>query len=57
MNKEDKITVIKGVGEKTATTLSKLNIYTVGDLLMHYPSGYETYGDIVKIESLQEGDE
>ena len=36
------VTEIKGVGDKTAKLLEKLNIITVGDLLKHYPRDYET---------------
>lgn len=31
---------IKGIGEKTAALFQKLNIETVGDLLLHYPRTY-----------------
>ena len=35
---------IKGVGEKTAALFGKINVYTVDDLIRHYPRDYETYG-------------
>lgn len=34
------LTVLKGVGEKRAALYRKLNIFTVGDLLEHFPRGY-----------------
>ena len=34
---------IKGVGEKTAALFGKINVYTVDDLIRHYPRDYETY--------------
>ena len=37
---------IKGVGEKTAALFGKINVYTVDDLIRHYPRDYETYDDI-----------
>ena len=30
---------IKGVGEKTAALFGKINVYTVDDLIRHYPGG------------------
>ena len=37
MNQSTSIIEIKGIGEKTAALFQKLNIETVGDLLLHYP--------------------
>ena len=50
MEIQDRITVIKGVGEKAEKNFNKLQIFTIGDLLEHYPRGYEVYGEIVPIE-------
>ena len=50
MEAQDRITVIKGVGEKAEKNFNKLQIFTVGDLLEHYPRGYEIYGEIIPIE-------
>lgn len=41
MNLKDSVTVIRGVGAKRAELLEKLNIRTVGDLLMCFPRRYE----------------
>ena len=35
------LTAIKGVGEKTAALFAKLHITDVGELLEHYPRGYD----------------
>ena len=35
-----------GVGDARAKTYAALGIYTVGDLLSHYPRGYEDRGDV-----------
>lgn len=40
---------LKGIGEKTAKLFYKLNIYTVQELLCHFPRDYEIFGPPVKI--------
>lgn len=55
MQQTDKITCIKGIGEKTAKLLEKLEVRTVGDLLSYYPRTYETYELPVPIGELKEG--
>ena len=42
MLQTDKITCIKGIGEKTAKLLEKLDVVTVGDLLSYYPRTFYT---------------
>ena len=37
------ISIIKGVGEDKATSLAEMNIYTVQDLLEHFPYRYEDF--------------
>ncbi|MCD7709713.1 MAG: ATP-dependent DNA helicase RecG [Clostridiales bacterium] len=44
------ITSVKGIGEKTAKSLSKLGISTTGDMLIHYPRSYVRYPGRVAIE-------
>lgn len=51
----DPITSVKGIGEKTAELYYKLNIYTVYDLLKHYPRDYEEWKDIVTISGATTG--
>lgn len=53
MKLSDDITKINGIGEKTASLYHKLNIYTVHDLITHYPRDYEEWGDIVPIAELK----
>lgn len=43
------IKFLKGVGEKRAKMLAKLGIFTVGDLLRHYPRSYRKWSDCVEI--------
>ena len=38
---QDKVTSLRGVGEKTKNLLKKLDIETIEDLLRHYPLRYE----------------
>ncbi|GGE41885.1 ATP-dependent DNA helicase RecG [Pullulanibacillus camelliae] len=40
---ESPVTVIKGIGSETAADLQALGVYTVDDLLMHFPYRYESY--------------
>ena len=52
------ITKIKGIGEKTAETFEKLNIYTAEDVLFHFPRNYFRYPVARRIEEfevIQEG--
>ena len=53
MQLSDPITALKGIGEKTASLYHKLNIYTIDDLIKHYPRDYEEWRDIVKIGELR----
>ena len=52
MQLNDPITVLSGIGEKTAALYHKINIYTIHDLITHYPRDYEEWRDIVKIGEL-----
>lgn len=46
---------IKGVGEKTAALFGRINVYTVDDLIRHYPRDYETYDAPVSIREASPG--
>ena len=48
MNYTDRITSIKGIGDKTAKLFEKISVYTVRDLLDHFPRDYEEFGPPVK---------
>lgn len=56
MQLTDSVRKIKGVGEKAEKRLNKLKIYTVEDLLEHYPRGYDEFKPIKPIERLEEGE-
>lgn len=49
MNSSTPITNLKGIGEKTAKLFEKLEIRTVGDLILHYPRDYEVLDEPVEI--------
>lgn len=49
MDKNTNIQYLKGVGEKRAKLLSKLGIFTVGDLLHYYPREYTDWSKTVSI--------
>jgi len=46
---EDKINVISGIGTKRAEMYNKLGIFTVKDLLYHFPRGYLDYTSPVPV--------
>ena len=46
---------IKGVGEKTAALFGKINVYTIDDLIRHYPRDYETYDAPVSVREAVPG--
>lgn len=52
----DSVRKIKGIGEKAEQCLNRMNIYTVGDLLEHYPRDYDEFKPICPVESLTEGE-
>ena len=56
MNDHTSIIDIKGIGEKTQKLFQKLDIFTVGDLLTHYPRDYETFKEPVLISEAVPGE-
>ncbi|MGD2252203.1 MAG: ATP-dependent DNA helicase RecG [Anaerolineales bacterium] len=51
------LTAIPGVGSKTAGTLKKLALHTLGDLLWHLPRRYDDYSQLKTINRLWYGEE
>ena len=49
----DPVTILKGVGPTKAKQLAQLNIFTLRDLICHFPRGYEDRTKLVTIEKLQ----
>lgn len=56
MEYNDKISVIKGIGDKTQSVFLRLDIETVQDLLEHYPRGYEEFQKPIPIGEIREGE-
>ena len=49
----DPVTILKGVGSVKAKQFANLNIFTLGDLICHFPRGYEDRTRLVPIEKLE----
>jgi ATP-dependent DNA helicase RecG len=49
------VTELKGVGDELAKKLAILGIYTLNDLIEHYPRRYEDYSNVSKIKDLKPG--
>ena len=49
----DPVTILKGIGPAKAKQLAQLNILTLGDLICHFPRGYEDRTKLVPIEKLE----
>jgi len=48
---------LKGVGESRAALFHRLGIYTVGDVIYHFPRDYEDRSRLKKLIELQDGDQ
>ena len=49
----DPVTMLRGVGPARAKQLENLNIFTLEDLICHFPRGYEDRTQLVTIDKLQ----
>jgi len=49
----DPITILKGIGPTKAKKFANLNIFTLGDLICHFPRGYEDRTKLVTIDKLE----
>ncbi len=50
---DDSVTKLKEVGGKRAELLAALDIYTIGDLLLHCPLGYEDRSQLTPVAALE----
>ena len=49
----DPVSILKGVGPTKAKQFAALNIYTLGDLICHFPRAYEDRTKLVTIDKLE----
>ena len=49
----DPVTILKGVGPTKAKQFAQLNIFTLRDLICHFPRGYEDRTKLVTIDKLE----
>ena len=49
----DPITILRGIGPTMAKRFAALNIFTLGDLICHFPRGYEDRTKLIPIEKLE----
>ena len=49
----DPITILKGIGPTKAKQFAALNIFTLGDLICHFPRGYEDRTKLLPIEKME----
>ena len=54
-NLDMSIKKIKGVGKKKKKLLNRLDIYTIDNILKHYPINYENKKNIFSVSSIQDG--
>lgn len=52
MDKTSSIGAIKGIGAKTEQLFHNLGVYTIGDILLHYPKDYDRLPPITPITEL-----
>ena len=49
----DPVTILKGVGPTMAKRFAQLNIFTLQDLICHFPRGYEDRTRLISIDKLE----
>ena len=49
----DHITILKGIGPTKAKQFENLSIFTLGDLICHFPRGYEDRTKLITIDKLE----
>ena len=49
----DPITILKGIGPSKAKQFAALNIFTLRDLICHFPRGYEDRTKLTTIDKLE----
>ena len=51
------VTVVRGIGEKQAQLLAKLNLHTIEDMVYYFPHRYDDYSELKLIKDLKYGEE
>ena len=54
MDLNSPVVTLKGIGDKTAKTLNKIGVYTVRDILLHFPYNFTEYPEISLISDADE---
>ncbi len=57
MKLNDKITELKGIGPRKAEALGKLGLFSVYDIIRHFPRKYQDYSVITPITAARHGDD
>lgn len=52
MDQTSKIGAVKGIGAKTEQLFHNLGVYTVGDILLHYPRDYKKMPSVARLAEL-----
>ncbi len=52
-----KLTVLQGVGPSNASSLARLGLHTLGDMLYYYPRRYDDYSQLKPIKNLFYGEQ
>lgn len=55
MNETSSLTMLKGVGEKTAKLFERVGVTNIGELLHYFPRDYEVFEEKLSIEQVTEG--
>lgn len=55
MNLTDPVIEIKGIGEKTEKDLNRMGIFTVDDVIHHFPRTYDMFESPIYISNISEG--
>lgn len=56
MDRNSAISEVKGIGAKTEELFHKLGVYTVGDILLHYPRTYVRFPEAKQVNEAAEGE-
>ncbi len=56
VNFDTSVRYLSGVGEKRAETLANMGIYTIRDLLYHFPRAYQHRGNVRLVSEVEDGE-